>query len=110
MPDTTLTLVSHDHVRSLLAFWYICTCLTFIDYSIVSEIVSEATNVGRVWKTLFGNTTVVPSIGNNDVYPHNTMYPVPNDVISNLSIAWQQFFAPPDFMSFSKGGYVRQSH
>jgi hypothetical protein len=73
---------------------------------IVSEIIDEAAKVGRVWKSLFGNTTVVPSIGNNDVFPHNQMFPTPNDVISNLSMAWQQFLAPPDFKTFVRGGYV----
>ncbi|KZT12740.1 uncharacterized protein LAESUDRAFT_13671 [Laetiporus sulphureus 93-53] len=48
---------------------------------------------------------VIPSIGNNDVWPHNIMLPGPNSVTSEFSSIWRSFVPFESFQVFQRGGY-----
>ncbi|EMD40704.1 hypothetical protein CERSUDRAFT_111287 [Gelatoporia subvermispora B] len=48
---------------------------------------------------------VVPSIGNNDVWPHNIMMPGPNSVTSEFSSIWRSFVPFESYQVFQRGGY-----
>ncbi|KAI6164872.1 Metallo-dependent phosphatase-like protein [Pisolithus thermaeus] len=48
---------------------------------------------------------VVPTIGNNDVWPHNTLLPGPNDITRTYSSMWSDFIPPESRASFLQGGY-----
>lgn len=48
---------------------------------------------------------VIPSIGNNDVWPHNIMMPGPNDVTSEFSSIWKSFVPFNSYQVFQRGGY-----
>ncbi|RDX55657.1 hypothetical protein OH76DRAFT_757959 [Lentinus brumalis] len=48
---------------------------------------------------------VVPSIGNNDVWPHNIMMPGPNSITSEFSSIWRSFVPFPAYQVFQRGGY-----
>ncbi|KAI1172825.1 Metallo-dependent phosphatase-like protein [Nemania sp. FL0916] len=48
---------------------------------------------------------VVPTFGNNDIYPHNILMPGPNEILRTYSSIWRQFI--PEFQrhSFEFGGW-----
>ncbi|TBU49566.1 Metallo-dependent phosphatase-like protein [Dichomitus squalens] len=48
---------------------------------------------------------VVPTIGNNDVWPHNIMMPGPNGITSEFSSIWRAFVPFPAYQVFQRGGY-----
>ncbi|CAL1700593.1 unnamed protein product [Somion occarium] len=48
---------------------------------------------------------VIPTIGNNDVWPHNIMLPGPNDITFQYSVIWRSFIPFPSFQVFQRGGY-----
>ncbi|KAI9238414.1 MAG: Metallo-dependent phosphatase-like protein [Podila humilis] len=48
---------------------------------------------------------VVPSIGNNDVYPHNIMPAGPNPMLQTFSILWSEFIPAHQINTFRRGGY-----
>ncbi|PCH41204.1 endopolyphosphatase [Wolfiporia cocos MD-104 SS10] len=48
---------------------------------------------------------VIPSIGNNDVWPHNIMLPGPNTVTSEFSSIWRSFVPFASYQVFQRGGY-----
>lgn len=48
---------------------------------------------------------VIPSIGNNDVWPHNIMMPGPNEVTFEFSNIWRNFVPFPSYQVFQRGGY-----
>ncbi|KAG0254140.1 Endopolyphosphatase [Mortierella polycephala] len=48
---------------------------------------------------------IVPSIGNNDVYPHNIMEPGPNRILQHLSDIWSEFIPEDQYHTFQHGGY-----
>ncbi|EKM59064.1 uncharacterized protein PHACADRAFT_249247 [Phanerochaete carnosa HHB-10118-sp] len=48
---------------------------------------------------------VIPSIGNNDVWPHNIMMPGPNDVTSEFSSIWKSFVPFHSYQVFQRGAY-----
>ncbi|KAG0364357.1 Endopolyphosphatase [Gamsiella multidivaricata] len=48
---------------------------------------------------------IVPSIGNNDVYPHNIMYPGPSAILQHYSDIWSEFIPAEQIETFRKGGY-----
>lgn len=55
----------------------------------------------------FPGVPIVPAIGNNDVYPHNIMWPGPNDVTFAYARMWTQFGLLPESEAHvcSIGGY-----
>ncbi|KAI0921857.1 hypothetical protein AcW1_004280 [Taiwanofungus camphoratus] len=48
---------------------------------------------------------VIPSIGNNDVWPHNIMMPGPNRITSTFSSIWRSFVPFESYQIFQRGGY-----
>ncbi|GLB33819.1 putative calcineurin-like phosphoesterase [Lyophyllum shimeji] len=48
---------------------------------------------------------VVPSLGNNDVWPHNIMTPGPNSITNEFSRIWDAFIPFPYLQVFQRGAY-----
>ncbi|KAL0950019.1 hypothetical protein HGRIS_010027 [Hohenbuehelia grisea] len=48
---------------------------------------------------------VVPSLGNNDVWPHNIMEAGPNSITNTFSLIWKSFIPFPAYQVFQRGGY-----
>ncbi|KAF8897542.1 endopolyphosphatase [Infundibulicybe gibba] len=48
---------------------------------------------------------VVPSLGNNDVWPHNILKPGPNDITTEFASIWKTFIPFPDLQVFYRGAY-----
>ncbi|KAI1130232.1 Metallo-dependent phosphatase-like protein [Nemania abortiva] len=48
---------------------------------------------------------VVPTFGNNDIYPHNILMPGPNDILRTYSSIWRQFIPEAQRHSFEFGGW-----
>ncbi|KAG0356896.1 Endopolyphosphatase [Podila minutissima] len=48
---------------------------------------------------------VVPSIGNNDVYPHNIMSAGPNPMLQTFAKLWSEFIPAQQINTFRRGGY-----
>ncbi|KAJ3880320.1 Metallo-dependent phosphatase-like protein [Lentinula edodes] len=48
---------------------------------------------------------VVPSLGNNDIYPHNILAPGPNSIINEFYKIWQAFIPFPYQQAFQRGAY-----
>ncbi|KAF9055285.1 hypothetical protein BDZ89DRAFT_13863 [Hymenopellis radicata] len=48
---------------------------------------------------------VVPSLGNNDLWPHNIMTAGPNAVTNEFSSIWKQFIPFPYHQVFQRGAY-----
>ncbi|KAF9156367.1 Endopolyphosphatase [Linnemannia schmuckeri] len=48
---------------------------------------------------------IVPSIGNNDVYPHNIMEAGPNRILQHFSEIWLPFIPESQYHTFQHGGY-----
>lgn len=53
----------------------------------------------------FPGTPIVPTIGNNDIFPHNIMWPGPNDVISAFTDIWSDIIPEFQLHTFQLGGY-----
>lgn len=49
--------------------------------------------------------SVVPSIGNNDIWPHNIMYEGPNSVTNDFLESWRSFVPFPAYQVFQRGVY-----
>ncbi|KAI2470028.1 Endopolyphosphatase [Annulohypoxylon bovei var. microspora] len=48
---------------------------------------------------------VVPTFGNNDIYPHNVLMPGPNDVLKTYTDVWKAFIPEDQRHSFDYGGW-----
>ncbi|CAE6523142.1 unnamed protein product [Rhizoctonia solani] len=48
---------------------------------------------------------VVPSIGNNDIWPHNIMYEGPSTVTNDFLESWRSFVPFPAYQVFQRGVY-----
>ncbi|KAG2156070.1 Metallo-dependent phosphatase-like protein [Suillus clintonianus] len=48
---------------------------------------------------------VVPSLGNNDVWPQNTLSPGPNNITNEFASIWDAFIPSDSKTSFRKGAY-----
>lgn len=48
---------------------------------------------------------VVPTFGNNDIYPHNILLPGPNEILRTYSSIWRQFIPEAQRHSFEFGGW-----
>ncbi|KAF9109858.1 Endopolyphosphatase, partial [Mortierella sp. AM989] len=48
---------------------------------------------------------IVPTIGNNDVYPHNIMFPGPGPILQHYSEIWSEFIPEDQLETFRHGGY-----
>lgn len=56
----------------------------------------------------FPGVPVVPNIGNNDIFPHNIMWPGPNDVIAAYTDIWKKEVPEYELHTFQLGGYFTQ--
>ncbi|KAG2145766.1 Metallo-dependent phosphatase-like protein [Suillus clintonianus] len=48
---------------------------------------------------------VVPSLGNNDIWPHNKLSAGPNNIFEEFSSIWSAFIPPTSSASFHQGAY-----
>ncbi|KAI1118821.1 Metallo-dependent phosphatase-like protein [Nemania sp. NC0429] len=48
---------------------------------------------------------VVPTFGNNDIYPHNILLPGPNEILRTYSSIWREFIPEAQRHSFEFGGW-----
>ncbi|KAI2777230.1 Endopolyphosphatase [Daldinia loculata] len=48
---------------------------------------------------------VVPTFGNNDIYPHNILLPGPNQILKTYTDVWQNFIPEEQRHSFEYGGW-----
>ncbi|TGJ80209.1 hypothetical protein E0Z10_g8568 [Xylaria hypoxylon] len=48
---------------------------------------------------------VVPTFGNNDIYPHNILLPGPNDILQMYTSIWKPFIPEAQRHSFEFGGW-----
>ncbi|KAI0535947.1 Metallo-dependent phosphatase-like protein [Xylaria digitata] len=48
---------------------------------------------------------VVPTFGNNDIYPHNILLPGPNDILKTYTSIWKPFIPEAQRHSFEFGGW-----
>ncbi|KAI1279093.1 Metallo-dependent phosphatase-like protein [Xylaria sp. FL0933] len=48
---------------------------------------------------------VVPTFGNNDIYPHNILMPGPNDILQRYTSIWKPFIPEAQRHSFEFGGW-----
>ncbi|KAK5629941.1 hypothetical protein RRF57_005656 [Xylaria bambusicola] len=48
---------------------------------------------------------VVPTFGNNDIYPHNILMPGPNDILQRYTTIWKPFIPEAQRHSFEFGGW-----
>lgn len=73
----------------------------------LSEVYELNEAVAEKMKQIFSSKgiPVVPTIGNNDVWPHNTLLPGPNDITRTYSSMWSDFIPPESRASFLQGGY-----
>lgn len=53
----------------------------------------------------FPGTPIVPTIGNNDIFPHNIMWPGPNEVTSAYADIWADLIPEYQLHTFQLGGY-----
>lgn len=51
---------------------------------------------------------VVPTLGNNDIFPHNIMEPGPSQVTRQYTDIWKWFVPENQFHVFQKGAYFWQ--
>ncbi|KAF9299440.1 Endopolyphosphatase [Linnemannia elongata] len=48
---------------------------------------------------------IIPSIGNNDIYPHNILQPGPNAILQHFATIWTEFIPESMAKTFARGGY-----
>jgi endopolyphosphatase len=48
---------------------------------------------------------VIPTIGNNDVWPHNLMFPGPSKTIAQYKELWKLWIPPEQIHTFDRGAY-----
>ncbi|KAI5451729.1 Endopolyphosphatase, variant 2 [Naganishia albida] len=60
---------------------------------------------GKMRETFGENVIVVPSIGNNDIWPHNILQPGPNAVTNEFSNIWSDFIPAEEYHVFQRGAY-----
>ncbi|KAH6917815.1 endopolyphosphatase [Coprinopsis sp. MPI-PUGE-AT-0042] len=72
-----------------------------------AEIYELNREVASKMEHLFNSRGVIPipTIGNNDVWPHNIMTPGPNSVTHEYSKIWENFIPFPYLGVFQRGGY-----
>ncbi|KAM0755926.1 hypothetical protein T439DRAFT_320624 [Meredithblackwellia eburnea MCA 4105] len=56
-------------------------------------------------KSTFGNVPVVTSIGNNDIYPHNILFPGPSAITNEFLDIWRHFIPEDQLHHFAGGAY-----
>lgn len=56
-------------------------------------------------ETKFPNTPIIPNIGNNDIIPHNIMFPGPNSMTRAFRDIWSAHIPEQQHEHFLSGGY-----
>ncbi|TKY85243.1 hypothetical protein EX895_006323 [Sporisorium graminicola] len=56
-------------------------------------------------ETAFPGVPLVPTVGNNDIFPHNILFPGPNAVTKEYVHIWQDHIPEYEFHTFEQGGY-----
>jgi endopolyphosphatase len=51
---------------------------------------------------------IIPTIGNNDIFPHNIMFPGPSALTKEYVELWKHFIPEDQYHVFHKGGYFWQ--
>eukprot|EP00753_Platysulcus_tardus_P016421 PLAT5685.1.p1 GENE.PLAT5685.1~~PLAT5685.1.p1 ORF type:complete len:421 (-),score=168.48 PLAT5685.1:165-1427(-) len=69
------------------------------------EIWNEVSYVTYKLREALPNTEIIPSIGNNDVWPHDDMAPGPNAVLGNLSAIWRPLLSSAEAEMMQNYGY-----
>ncbi|KAJ9114260.1 hypothetical protein QFC22_005712 [Naganishia vaughanmartiniae] len=60
---------------------------------------------GKMRETFGEDVVIVPSIGNNDIWPHNILQPGPNAVTNEFSNVWSDFIPAEEYHIFQRGAY-----
>lgn len=53
----------------------------------------------------FPGVPLIPTVGNNDIFPHNILFPGPNTVTKEYVSIWQDHIPEYEFHTFEQGGY-----
>ncbi|SPO38284.1 related to PPN1 - vacuolar endopolyphosphatase [Pseudozyma flocculosa] len=56
-------------------------------------------------QSAFPGVPVVPSLGNNDIFPHNILFPGPNRITKEFVRIWADHIPEYEFHTFEQGGY-----
>ncbi|SJX60952.1 related to PPN1-vacuolar endopolyphosphatase [Sporisorium reilianum f. sp. reilianum] len=56
-------------------------------------------------ETAFPGVPLVPTVGNNDIFPHNILFPGPNAVTKEYVHIWQDHIPEYEFHTFEQAGY-----
>ena len=82
-------------------------------YRTEQELWSEVSTVSTLMAKNFPKISIVPAIGNNDIFPHDTLGPkepkYQSWVLGNLTNFWKGFLSPDEISTFSTGGYYVRS-
>ncbi|PWN97809.1 hypothetical protein FA09DRAFT_297907 [Tilletiopsis washingtonensis] len=70
-----------------------------------AEIYALNTWTLRQLEARFPGVPLVPSIGNNDIFPHNIMFPGPNDITKAYTALWRDHIPEDQIHTFYVGGY-----
>jgi len=73
----------------------------------VKEIYDLNTMIAKEMENIFvrKGIPVVPSLGNNDIWPHNILPAGPNDILERFSSIWSAFVPFPSYQVFRRGAY-----
>lgn len=53
----------------------------------------------------FPGVPIVPNLGNNDIIPHNIMFPGPNSMTNAYEAVWKNHIPEDELLTFQDGGY-----
>ena len=56
-------------------------------------------------ESAFPGVPLIPTVGNNDIFPHNILFPGPNAVTKEYVSIWQDHIPEYEFHTFEQGGY-----
>ncbi|SPC61264.1 related to PPN1 - vacuolar endopolyphosphatase [Ustilago sp. UG-2017b] len=56
-------------------------------------------------ETAFPGVPLIPTVGNNDIFPHNILFPGPNAVTKEYVQIWRDHIPEYEFHTFEQGGY-----
>ncbi|GAA5856121.1 hypothetical protein JCM8547_002989 [Rhodosporidiobolus lusitaniae] len=59
----------------------------------------------RMRRTFGKDTAIISSIGNNDIYPHNVMFPGPSKITNTFLNLWSPLIPEHFAHTFARGGY-----
>ncbi|KAH8915746.1 hypothetical protein BT69DRAFT_1356325 [Atractiella rhizophila] len=72
----------------------------------MNEIFNLNRDIASRMREAFGKEVpIIPSIGNNDIYPHNIMFRGPSEVTMEFVNIWKHFIPGMHVHTFERGGY-----